>query len=251
MAKTAHILCIAAGHGAGQYAPPVGFNAVKGDVADTVKGDLWIGHRPMLETLRPVESGDGVLKTFQKIMEGECSLSEAIEAIAPTTSRIAYPAMLQVIPHYLLRNRGRYLRYLRTTTGGDARLHGRISIGIGGHVDLADVIVGEDGSIDLMATVLAGGRRESMEEVKFAIAPDRFNWVGTLYATDEEVDTVHLGLVAVCDLTDEEADALDANHEIGDMAFLTFSEIKAEVAADDGKRLETWARLIIESNPLG
>lgn len=271
MSKTSHILCIEAGHGAGQFAPKPGFHAFNGDVAEVVKGNLWIGHRPHLETLKPVPvkptagfieqllSGERTLESLftgaGDKMDAQGGLAGLAKALGLSLDAggdevLAYPAYLQIIPHYLLRNRGRYLRYLRTTTGGDTRLHGRISVGVGGHVDLADVVVAEDGSIDLMATVLAGGARETREEVDHEIAADRFRWVGTLYATDEEVDSVHLGLVAVCDLADEEADALTANHEIGDMAFSTFGDLAAEVAGDPTKKLETWARLLIESNPL-
>src|ERR1700758_5075669 len=63
-------------------------------------------------------------------------------------------AWKQVIPYLVLRDRARYFLMRRTRGGGDARLHDRWSIGIGGHLNPGD---GD----------LAGGlRREWREEVE-------------------------------------------------------------------------------------
>jgi len=63
------------------------------------------------------------------------------------------PSFKQIIPYLVLRDAERYFLMRRTKAGGDARLHDRWSIGVGGHVD-----PGDDG--------LAGGlRREWHEEL--------------------------------------------------------------------------------------
>ncbi len=45
------------------------------------------------------------------------------------------PAFKQVIPYLVLRDGARYFLMQRTAAGGDARLHGRYSIGVGGHLN--------------------------------------------------------------------------------------------------------------------
>lgn len=263
MSKKAHILCVAAGAGAGRYTPPVGFNTFVGGLQEVVAGDLWIGPRPYLETLKPLPAvkdpmafietlvagmtGDGA-KDVQGMLAGAASLSDLISG--KNEPSVQYPAYIQIIPYYLFRNKGRYLRYIRTVTGGDARLHGKVSVGIGGHVDLKDVVVDADGRIDLVATLALAGKREAHEEIGANIADEAFRFIGTIYATDTEVDRVHLGVVGVCDLTDDQAAALVINHEIGDHAFMTLAEVRDEANADPNKTLETWTRLVIESNPL-
>lgn len=265
MSKTAHILCVSAGHGEGQFAPAIGFTTLKGAVADVIAGDLWVGPRPRLETLKPVQpvkDGLGILdavvgmvggvketpKDLTDVLAGMMSMGQAMRGDA--VPQTAYPAFIQIIPYYLFRNQGRYLRYLRTTTGGDARLHGKISVGIGGHIDLADVIGNAEGQIDLEATLSLAGKREADEEIGVAIDEQAFRYIGTIYATDTEVDRVHVGVVGVCDLTDVQAAAIVNNHEIGDHAFMTLADVKSEADADENKTLETWTRLVIESNPL-
>ena len=64
------------------------------------------------------------------------------------------PSFKQVIPYLVLRDGPRYFLMRRTRAGGDARLHDRWSIGVGGHLNPGD---GD----------LAGGlRREWQEEIE-------------------------------------------------------------------------------------
>lgn len=265
MAKTSHILSVSGGHGPGRMAPPVGFTRFDGGLAAAVTGHAWFGPRPYLETLRPVASNDHMGSIIDAVSrfasageEGphpfKGDLSEMFGPVLgmfrekASGPKVAYPDQLQIIPYILFRHRGQYLRYLRTTTGGDARLHGKISIGIGGHVDLGDAVVAGDGSIDIQATLDKAFRRETKEEIGLDLSQTGPRWVATLYATDTEVDTVHLGIVGIYDLSDVEHDQLKVNEEIGDHRFASFGDILAE--AKDGVVLETWTRLVIESNPL-
>src|SRR4029077_1537526 len=74
----------------------------------------------------------------------------------------------------------------RTTAGGDPRLHGRYSIGVGGHLNPGD------------GGVLGGLRREWAEELVADFMPD-FRLVGLLNDDTTEVGAVHLGAVYVAD----------------------------------------------------
>lgn len=268
MSKKAHILCVAAGIGEGRYAPAVGFTTLKSPLTEAITGDLWVGPRPHLETLTPAATardpltllnvlggafaakteGKEIAPDLEAILSGASSISDLLGM--GRSEDVTYPAFIQIIPYYLFRNRGRYLRYVRTETGGDARLHGKVSVGVGGHIDLKDVVADAEGRIDLVATLSLAGKREADEEIGARIDDEAFRFIGTIYATDTEVDRVHVGVVGVCDLTDEQAEGLTINEEIGDHAFKTLAEVKAEADGDDTKTLETWTRLVIESNPL-
>lgn len=262
MSKTAHILCMEAGHGPGAYAPETGFTVLKGKLSDTLTGNLWIGPRQVLEGFKPVEGAggplSGVMAMFEKVTSAADRgmsvvadlVSDALAGAHADAAATVYPTHVQVIPYYLFRYRGEFLSYERPVTGNDDRLHGKISIGIGGHVDLKDVEVHEDGSIDLESTLVIGGKREALEELGIDIAPRQLRWIGTIYATDTEVDRVHVGIVGIYDLDEKEHAALDVNHEIGQHTFATLGALQAVVEGDETKTLETWTRLIIESNPL-
>lgn len=263
MSKNAHILCVAAGRGPGRFAPRPGFTTATGTVTDMIAGDLWIGPRPRLETLRAAPDGRGPLSVFGAVVEAfgrdgtkdvggmidkATSLADMLSAGAG--GGIDYPDFVQIIPYHLFRNNGRYLNYLRPDKGSETRLHGKVSIGIGGHVDLADVVVREDGGIDLASTLDRAGRREASEEIGASIDDQAFRYVSMLYATDTDVDRLHVGVVGICELNNEQAASLKVNDEISEHGFATLAEIKARADADPGRTLETWTRLIIESNPL-
>jgi predicted NUDIX family phosphoesterase len=219
MSKEAHIICIAAGKGEGRYSPNLGFTPFGDKGISEIKGNVWVGPRQTLETIKP---------------NAESS---------------PFPQYLQVIPYYLIENNGKYLRYVRPVAGNDDRLHGKVSIGIGGHIDLADAFIDNKGMIDLAKTLEKAGKREGKEEIGLDIQDGSFRYVGTIYATTTEVDKVHLGIVGICHVDDETAASITKSEEIEDHDFKTFDEIQAEVQ-DEGKFLETWTHLIIESASL-
>lgn len=266
MGMKAHILCVAAGFGEGKYAPKIGFNTMNGTLTDVVTGDLWVGPRRRLEELKPVPAMADPFALIQRmtdivgkvegrpnladLLKGDDVLSKLFRTGQVEAGATEYPSFIQIIPYYLFRNKGRFLHYLRPDKGNETRLHGKVSIGVGGHIDVADVITNEDGGIDLTATLVRSGKREGSEEIGIDIADDSFRFIGTIYATDTEVDRVHLGIVGICDLTDEQAEGLTVNEEIMDHGFKTLAEIRSETDSDPLKTLETWTRLVIESNPL-
>ena len=49
------------------------------------------------------------------------------------------PAFKQLIPYIVLRDGERVFFMQRTDAGGDPRLHGKASIGVGGHLNPVDV----------------------------------------------------------------------------------------------------------------
>lgn len=137
------------------------------------------------------------------------------------------PAFKQVIPYLVLRDGARYFLMRRTRAGGDARLHDRWSIGVGGHLNPGD------------ADVYGGLRREWREELDAAFVPD-FHPIALLNDDTTEVGAVHIGVIVVADAAGRpvrvrETDKLDG-------AFVEPAEVRA--VAD---RLETWSALVFEA----
>lgn len=267
MSKTGHIICIAAGHGEGRYAPPTGFTPFTGRASAVITGDLWIGPRPRLETMRPGTFSSAAPSKFLDKMFGITSENEGLTTsgirsmltgLVPDLSMYleemrgmsSYPQYIQLIPYILFRNSGKYLFYARPVAGGEERLHGKISIGVGGHVDLADVVtdVATD-AIDLDATLMRCARRESSEEIGLTVGDDAIRFMAVLYVDDQEVDALHLGIVAICDISDAQMDDIRVNAELGRHGFETLGGIAAACRAD-GTAMETWTRIVIEANPL-
>ncbi len=130
----------------------------------------------------------------------------------------------QVIPYLVLRDGRRYFLMRRTRAGGDARLHDRWTIGVGGHLNPGD---GD----------LAGGlRREWAEEIEAPFVPE-FRLVGLLNDDTGDVGSVHVGAVYVADaggrpVAIRETDKLEGH----------FAD-PAEVAAVVGL-MESWSALV-------
>ena len=132
----------------------------------------------------------------------------------------------QVIPYLVLRDGERYFLMRRTRAGGDARLHDRWSIGVGGHLNPGD---GD----------LAGGlRREWREELRADFEPE-FRLVGLLNDDSTDVGSVHIGAVYVAD-----AGGLPVAIRETDKLSGSFAE-PAEVAVVMDQ-LETWSALVFE-----
>jgi predicted NUDIX family phosphoesterase len=136
------------------------------------------------------------------------------------------PSFKQVIPYLVLRDGGRYFLMQRTAAGGDVRLHGRYSIGVGGHLNPGD------------GGLLGGLRREWSEELVADFVPE-FRLVALLNDDTTEVGAVHIGAVYV-------ADAAGRPVTIRETDKLSGSFVDAAAVAAVIDRLETWSRLTYE-----
>ncbi len=149
------------------------------------------------------------------------------------------PRFKQVIPYTVIRKGNLVFRYQRTKQGGEGRLHGKWSVGVGGHINPCDGAVDEEQSYQRAVW------RELNEEVSFENDEVRRTITlpirGLLYETSSPVGRVHFGIVHELkvgfdwkwDLRDE---AL-ANGE-----FVPIYELKR--SQDD---YETWSRMVIDS----
>lgn len=137
------------------------------------------------------------------------------------------PAHKQLIPYVMVRDGDRVFLMHRTDAGGDARLHGRASIGVGGHLNPVD-----DGADALMA----GLRREWAEELEADWEPE-FTLVGLLNDDSNPVGAVHLGVVFSVEAHGRELGVRERDKLVGG-----FADARAVTAARD--RLETWSLLV-------
>ncbi len=123
----------------------------------------------------------------------------------------------QFLPYIMLRQRGRTFVYNRTKLVGEERLAGLSSVGIGGHVDLADVCESKS-IIDFMGTMAVAVSRELTEEILFVddmghqwtVARLRAEgvhfvpqFIGIINDQSNEVGRVHYGAVFVLEVPPE------------------------------------------------
>jgi predicted NUDIX family phosphoesterase len=136
------------------------------------------------------------------------------------------PAFKQIIPYLVLRDGSRYFLMQRTSAGGDVRLHGRYSIGVGGHLNPGD------------GGLLGGLNREWAEELVADFVPE-FQLVALLNDDTTAVGAVHLGAVYV-------ADAAGRSVAIRETDKLTGGFAEPDEVAAVKDRLETWSAFVFD-----
>jgi predicted NUDIX family phosphoesterase len=152
---------------------------------------------------------------------------EAHGRYEPRAAMEVDPSFKQIIPYLVLRDRERYFLMRRTRAGGDARLHDRWSIGVGGHVEAVD-----DG--------LAGGLRREWHEELVARFEPTFTPYALLNDDTTDVGAVHLGVVVLADADGRPVSVRETTKLSG--AFATPAEVAAGV-----DHLESWSRIVFEA----
>jgi predicted NUDIX family phosphoesterase len=137
------------------------------------------------------------------------------------------PSFKQIIPYLVLRDGERYFLMRRTRAGGDARLHDRWSIGVGGHVD-----PGDDG--------LAGGLRREWHEELVADFEPTFTPYALLNDDTTDVGAVHLGIVVLAEAAGRPVQVRETHKLSG--AFASPAEVAAGI-----DQLETWSRIVFDA----
>jgi predicted NUDIX family phosphoesterase len=145
-------------------------------------------------------------------------------------------SLKQLIPYTLVTHQDRIFVVRRRSGGGEARLHGKRSVGIGGHINP------EDDHGDRAELVFTCARREMAEEL-ILDTPYTVRPVGVINDDANPVGSVHFGVVLVAraetaDVSVRERDALEG-------AFLPVAEAVALSRQPDAN-FETWSSLILE-----
>ena len=144
------------------------------------------------------------------------------------------PSHKQLIPYCVFRCGGRILHYTRGKSGGESRLHAKLSVGVGGHVNPVDTGGGKTGPAAYHAAVT----REIDEELVLTQAhPHRI--IALLNDDSSAVGQVHLGIVHVVDLQSE--DVSSREDALADLAFTSLAELNGPYF----ERLETWSQICI------
>lgn len=147
------------------------------------------------------------------------------------------PSLKQVIPYVVLRRRDEVFLMKRLPKGGESRLHGKMSVGVGGHINPCD---DEDGRTELLIGALS---RELSEEVEIDWADITVLPVplGLINDDSDEVGSIHVALALslyVPDTKVRETDQLD-----GEWVSLP---VLAATLEKFPEGFESWSKLVLE-----
>ncbi|MEQ6102445.1 NUDIX domain-containing protein [Staphylococcus saccharolyticus] len=144
------------------------------------------------------------------------------------------PSFKQLISYCLLENeKGEILVYERLSGGGEERLHGQSSVGVGGHMNN---VVGAD-SINEVLRVNA--QRELEEEVGLCQEDSQnMEYLGFINDDTNEVGKVHMGIVFKITVHSNDVEAKET-----DTLKIRWVEKCSIESYDD---FETWSALILQ-----
>ena len=141
------------------------------------------------------------------------------------------PTFKQLIPYCVFRCNGEVFYYQRGTAQGEARLHAKRSVGVGGHVSTLDM----DGDL---TPYLEGMKREIEEEVEIGTGWQE-KCVGLINDDETEVGKVHLGIVHIFDLDNPKVRPREKS--MINAGFARPSELVLQI--DD---FETWSQICLK-----
>ena len=144
-------------------------------------------------------------------------------------------AFKQLIPYGIIKKGDQVFVYKRLVGGGDGRLHGKFSIGVGGHMNYTE----ETELLDLIGENLT---REIGEEIKLDQGFSRAEVVGIINDDSDEVGEVHLGILVAVEVPEntivevKETDTLEG-------LFVDIEKLKSE---EYKNKLENWSKIALD-----
>jgi len=154
------------------------------------------------------------------------------------------PSLKQIIPYAVVAKGDSIFRFQRQG-GGEARLLGKSSVGVGGHINPCDERPSEglsDGRSEELTDVLRGGLDRELDEELVMPADRTAEFVGLINDDSTPVGSVHLGLVARVEVTGDvsvrETETMAGEFVDARELVANLSEIRAE--------FETWSSLLLD-----
>ncbi len=143
------------------------------------------------------------------------------------------PSFKQIIPYIVVRHENRCLLTRRTKRQAESRLHGKYSVGIGGHINDTEKFATDQNVIE------AGLERELDEEIHLLGRRQSLNLVGIISDDSTPVGQVHLGLVFLLE-TDS------ADFTVNETDLMTAEWATVERLRECLAQMETWSQIVFE-----
>lgn len=181
-------------------------------------------------------------------LEGRSELGEYL-ATLPQTMAYFVPRPdaeendqhLQILPYIAIMCGDKILSYRRSPSGGEQRLHGKLSIGVGGHIN------NTDHKDQPFMAYQNGTKREMREEVGLDLSTEAIQRtvIGLLKDETNPVGRVHLGVAHVIEVTPLQADAILHNCEdtLNSPQFVSLVDFDNPEVFEE---LETWSQYFVQ-----
>lgn len=146
------------------------------------------------------------------------------------------PAFKQPIPYLVLRQGEAVFCYQRLQGGGEKRLHDKLSIGIGGHMNALATAPPR-----FVHTLMANLKRELQEELVLSEMPHSYHIRGLINDDSDAVGQVHLGILLEAHLPPTAQVAVRETDQLAGQ----WVPLAALTDPDAYERLENWSKLAL------
>lgn len=136
------------------------------------------------------------------------------------------PQFKQIIPYVVIIHDGAYFLLRRLKKQTEARLHEKLSLGIGGHINPD-------------TPTLLGGLQKELEEEVHVADPYDLRFIGILNDETTEVSRVHMGAVYVLTASSRNVRVLETEKMAGE--WIATGELAAL-----RDRMETWSQIVFD-----
>lgn len=159
------------------------------------------------------------------------------------------PEFKQIIPYNVVIQKGEVVHYTRTSKGGESRLYGKVSIGLGGHTDMDDVVRPSDAPshINLSKTLQCGAYREITEELGVTNFQP-LAWAGLIVNNADAVGQVHIGVLGVWELL-QDLSFGEVEADLSHVGLKHPTKLKSE-PLPEGLEFEAWTAIVLRSGVL-
>ncbi len=154
-------------------------------------------------------------------------------AVRPRSQAETDPSFKQLIPYVVFVSGEQVFHYVRGRRGSEKRLHELHSVGVGGHIQAADVSLFED-------SYRVGMLRELDEEVELDPTVGSERIIGMLNDDSTEVGSVHFGIVHRWDLPAAQMRAREGH--LLQAGFRPIAELRGE-----REHFETWSQCVLDN----
>ena len=145
------------------------------------------------------------------------------------------PSLKQIIPYVVLFNAQSLFCVQRLPAQSESRLHGLLSVGIGGHINPVGRMAGFAGLLD------ANAHRELEEELYLPSLP-AITWVAWINDDSTPVGQVHAGLLGLAEADPAGMAIRETRHMQG--SFVPYAELRTLRS-----KFETWSQLVLDHWP--
>jgi predicted NUDIX family phosphoesterase len=144
----------------------------------------------------------------------------------------------QPIPYIVIRRGNEFFVTERLEGAGEGRLHGKLSLGAGGHMNPLD---SDSWSFDIV--LHENTERELSEELEIVAGDEVYpKIIGLINDDSEPVSQVHLGILGITDLKEDATVTVRETEQLAGH-WISLEELKSEEVYD---RLENWSKIVVD-----